>query len=136
MTQTSSRESFTHVAPVEGRLLFTFGDITSTIEGYFILRYRAFNIHSNLPGEPVPIIAECYGQPFRVYSTKDFPGLAASTNLTKLVNKWGVKTNVREFGRSRGKKTTSTVTEGDAEASGSSSTGGTKRKADATEWSE
>lgn len=27
--------------------------------------------------------AECYGGPFRVYSTKEFPGLHASTDLTK-----------------------------------------------------
>ena len=30
------------------------------------------------------ITAETYGGPFRVYSTKDFPGLPASTALTKV----------------------------------------------------
>ena len=32
----------------------------------------------------IPILAECYGGPFRIYSTKEFPGLRPSTELTKV----------------------------------------------------
>jgi hypothetical protein len=32
------------------------------------------------------VLAECYGQPFDVYSTKEFPGLEPSTELTKVNN--------------------------------------------------
>lgn len=55
-------------------------------EGNFILRYRVFDIFSrpyNYHGD-LAIQAECYGGLFRVYSTKEFPGLQASTELTKV----------------------------------------------------
>lgn len=56
------------------------------IEGTFILRYRVFDIFSrpfNRTND-LAITAECYGDTFRVYSTKEFPGLQASTELTKV----------------------------------------------------
>ena len=54
------------------------------IEGTFILRYRVFNIYAKAEGIDIPILAECYGGPFRIYSTKEFPGLRPSTDLTKV----------------------------------------------------
>lgn len=55
------------------------------IEGSFILRYRVFNLFSQVEGAvDIPILAECYGGPFRIYSTKEFPGLRPSTDLTKV----------------------------------------------------
>jgi hypothetical protein len=55
------------------------------IEGTFILRYRVFDIFSQSYGiSDLVIQAECYGGTFRVYSTKEFPGLQASTELTKV----------------------------------------------------
>jgi len=62
-------------------------DIAVTVEGRFFLRYRAFNILGTAlseTGVPIPILAECFGVPFTVYSTNDFPGLHASTELTKV----------------------------------------------------
>ena len=32
----------------------------------------------------IPILAECYGGRFRVYESRDFPGLPPSTDLTKV----------------------------------------------------
>ncbi|TFY62641.1 hypothetical protein EVG20_g6625 [Dentipellis fragilis] len=52
-----------------------------------------------------PVWAECYGGPFRVYSTKEFPGLRASTDLTKHLSYFGVRLNLRETERKRRKKT-------------------------------
>lgn len=55
------------------------------IEGTFILRYRVFDIFSKgYHSSELAVQAECYGGPFRVYSTKEFPGLHASTDLTKV----------------------------------------------------
>lgn len=56
------------------------------MEGNFILRYRCFDLFSKVSGtDPeTPVWAECYGGQFRVYSTKEFPGLRASTDLTKV----------------------------------------------------
>jgi hypothetical protein len=60
-------------------------DLAVKIEGSFILRYRAFDIFSRPLGQDnLTIQAECYGDQFRVYSTKEFPGLQASTELTKV----------------------------------------------------
>lgn len=62
-----------------------FQDLSVQLEGEFILRYRAFEIYSRSDAnEEIPVIAQCYGGPFRVYSTKDFPGLRPSTDLTKV----------------------------------------------------
>lgn len=54
-------------------------------EGTFILRYRVFNIFGKVQGKAeIPVLAECYGGTFRIYSTKEFPGLRPSTDLTKV----------------------------------------------------
>lgn len=54
-------------------------------DGEYFLRYRAFNILYRVSDNPpFPVVAECFGGPFKVYSTKDFPGLRASTDLTKV----------------------------------------------------
>ena len=60
-------------------------DLAVRGEGTFLLRYRVFDIWSAAAGpDQHPILAECYGRPFRVYSTWDFPGYQASTALTKV----------------------------------------------------
>ncbi|TFK75747.1 hypothetical protein BDN72DRAFT_867976 [Pluteus cervinus] len=83
-------------------LLFVFSDLAVKIEGNFILRYRVFDIFSKpSPTANLPIQAECYGGTFRVYSTKEFPGLQASTELTKQLAMWGVRLNIRETERRR-----------------------------------
>lgn len=53
-------------------------------EGTFVLRYRAATVYSQ-GGTSLqsPILAECFGKPFRIYATKEFPGLSPSTELTK-----------------------------------------------------
>jgi hypothetical protein len=62
-----------------------FQDLAVKIEGTFILRYRVFDIFSKgYNADELAVQAECYGGPFRVYSTKEFPGLQASTDLTKV----------------------------------------------------
>lgn len=64
-------------------------DLAVKIEGTFILRYRVFDLFSKASGSrDLTVQAECYGGTFRVYSTKEFPGLQASTELTKVGNKF------------------------------------------------
>jgi hypothetical protein len=85
-------------------IVFAFPDLSVKLEGEFILRYRAFEIYSRPDTtEDIPVIAQCYGGTFRVYSTKDFPGLRPSTDLTKTLARWGVRLNVRETERKRRK---------------------------------
>jgi len=62
-------------------------DLAVKVEGAFVLRYRVFDLFSRSYDQNTSeaiIGAETYGGPFRVYSTKDFPGLRASTELTKV----------------------------------------------------
>jgi len=88
-------------------LIFVFADLAVKIEGTFILRYRIFDIFSKVQGSSDLVVqAECYGGPFRVYSTKEFPGLQASTELTKQLARWGVRLNIRETERRRRKRRT------------------------------
>jgi len=54
-------------------------------EGVFVLRYRMFDLFSAAGGERASTLAELYGGPFKVYSTRDFPGLEPSTDLTKVL---------------------------------------------------
>jgi hypothetical protein len=55
------------------------------LEGWFLFRYRVFDLFSISDGSQ-PILAECWGRPFRIYATKQFPGLEPSTELTKVAN--------------------------------------------------
>ncbi|KII86947.1 hypothetical protein PLICRDRAFT_43634 [Plicaturopsis crispa FD-325 SS-3] len=83
-------------------LLFVFADLAAKTEGNFILRYRVFDIFlgtQNSTNGSGPMLAECYGGRFTVYSTKDFPGLPPSTELTKQLSRFGVRLHVREVGR-------------------------------------
>ncbi|KAI9062472.1 hypothetical protein FKP32DRAFT_791980 [Trametes sanguinea] len=102
-------ETFTDASIVEymGRpaAVFVFYDVAVKLEGSFVPRYRVFNVASM--GETLrraPILAECYGGQFHIYSTKDFPGLQASTELTKHLGRWGVRVNIRESPRKRRRK--------------------------------
>ena len=64
-----------------------FQDLAVKTEGQFFLRYRYFDIFSRTSGHgDLPIQAECFGGPFRIYSTKEFPGLRPSTELTKVAS--------------------------------------------------
>lgn len=96
-----------NVVDYQGRkaLVFVFPDLAVKAEGHFILRYRVFDLYSKARSGPsdskIGMQAECYGGPFRVYSTKEFPGLNASTELTKHLARWGVRLNIRETERRR-----------------------------------
>ncbi|EED85171.1 predicted protein [Postia placenta Mad-698-R] len=65
-------------------LAFVFSDLAVRAEGSFFMRYRVFDIMSAVTGGTQhPALAEAFGGTFQVYSTKNFPGLQASTDLTK-----------------------------------------------------
>ncbi|KJA28986.1 hypothetical protein HYPSUDRAFT_128126 [Hypholoma sublateritium FD-334 SS-4] len=86
-------------------LIFVFGDLAVRREGVFILRYRAFDIYSNVPDSPhKPVLSELYGGPFKVYSTREFPGLEPSTELTRTLSKYGVRVTLRDAERKSKKR--------------------------------
>lgn len=87
--------------------MFVFADISVKVEGTYLLRYRAFDIFAQAHGtNGHPVLAECYGGTFKVYSTKDFPGLHASTDLTKHLSCRNVRVASRENERERKRRRT------------------------------
>ncbi|KAG8913706.1 hypothetical protein FRC00_001776 [Tulasnella sp. 408] len=115
----------THILDLTGQpaIIFVFADLSVRLEGVFALRYRIFDLVSRVEGsDAIPVAAELYGGIFTVYSTKEFPGLQASTPLTKVseftldqsnlanihatitgvhLSRWGVRVNLREGERKR-----------------------------------
>ncbi|KAG8948330.1 hypothetical protein FRC04_009826 [Tulasnella sp. 424] len=94
----------THILDLTGQpaIIFVFADLSVRLEGVFALRYRIFDLVSRVEGsDAIPVAAELYGGIFTVYSTKEFPGLQASTPLTKHLSRWGVRVNLREGERKR-----------------------------------
>jgi hypothetical protein len=59
-------------------------DIAVKLEGTYLLHYRVVNLTDIAGVGYTNTIAECYGCPFEVYTTKDFPGLGPSTTLTNV----------------------------------------------------
>ncbi|KAI0301486.1 velvet factor-domain-containing protein [Russula brevipes] len=106
-------------------LMFVFADLAVKAEGNFILRYRCFDLFSRVTSSDgqTPVWAECYGGPFRVYSTKEFPGLRASTDLTKHLSYFGVRLNLRETERKRRKKIDDPLQSASAVGAGAGSAG-------------
>ncbi|OSX65887.1 hypothetical protein POSPLADRAFT_1130755 [Postia placenta MAD-698-R-SB12] len=85
-------------------LMFIFSDLAVRSEGTYMLRYSAYDIFSHVRHtQGHPALAQCFGGPFHIYSTKDFPGLHASTDLTKHLSFYGMRLHAREHQR-EGKK--------------------------------
>lgn len=106
MTQALVGATFIQPAVVDYQgskaIVFAFADLAVKIEGSFILRYRVFDIYARTySSNDLAITAETYGGNFRVYSTKEFPGLSASTELTKHLARWGLRLNIRDSERRR-----------------------------------
>ncbi|KAH9893495.1 velvet factor-domain-containing protein [Cubamyces lactineus] len=128
-TQALAGATFTTAAVIDQdqkpTAMFVLSDLAVQIEGTFVLRYRIFNILSNRAVPPYkPVLAACYGGPFKIYSTKDFPGLLASTPLTKRLAVRGIQVNLRETPRKRRKPGELSSHRGDRDGSGGKDTGG------------
>ncbi|KAH8831696.1 velvet factor [Flagelloscypha sp. PMI_526] len=99
-----------YVIPYQGKkaMLFTFGDIAIQKEGTFYPIYRAFDI-TNQQDDIAPVTACCRGGEFQVFSTKDFPRLQGSTQLTRDLSDAGAPVHVRhENAHRRRSRTNST----------------------------
>ncbi|RPD63629.1 hypothetical protein L227DRAFT_542529 [Lentinus tigrinus ALCF2SS1-6] len=101
-------------------LLFVFSaspsDLAVQQEGTFTLRYCIFDIFSKTTvdgglSHRAPVLASCFGGVFKVWSTKTFPGLPSSTELTKRLSLLGAPVNIRsadhKIGKGRKKRKTS-----------------------------
>jgi hypothetical protein len=87
-------------------------DVRSTADTTYRLRFSFCSVGMpNTSGEPgtsdpqkvnvgkTPILAQCFSEPFQVYSAKKFPGVCESTSLSKCFAHQGIKIPIRKEGQ-------------------------------------
>ncbi|KAJ7760983.1 velvet factor [Mycena metata] len=85
-------------------LVFPFTDLSSKAIGNFFLGYKFFDV-LQLGGQAVGSVqAQCWGNSFRVYSSRDTPPMNPSTALTKSLADAGIRVHQRNQKREPGKR--------------------------------
>ncbi|KAJ5513041.1 hypothetical protein N7463_002593 [Penicillium fimorum] len=85
---------------------FIFVDLSVRSAGLYRLQFRLMNWGSvEDTGQSMPILAEVWSDPFRVYPAKDFPGMRDSSILAEGLKELGfVELKTRGHGKGKGKK--------------------------------
>ncbi|KAF9890874.1 hypothetical protein FE257_005450 [Aspergillus nanangensis] len=86
---------------------FIFSDLSVRTAGLYRLQFRLMN-WGNVEdtGVSMPILAEAWSEPFRVYPAKDFPGMRDSSLLTEGLKELGfVELKTRGKGKGKGRRT-------------------------------
>ncbi|KAJ5319238.1 uncharacterized protein N7506_011942 [Penicillium brevicompactum] len=85
---------------------FIFADLSIRSAGLYRLQFRLMNWGSvEDTGQSMPILAEAWSDPFRVYPAKDFPGMQNSSILAEGLKELGfVELKTRGHGKGKGKK--------------------------------
>lgn len=82
---------------------FVFADLSVRTAGKYRLKFRLMDWGlAAESGAPQPILAECFSEPFRVYSSKDFPGMGPSSPLTWNLRKMGMMELKPRDGKGKG----------------------------------
>ncbi|KAJ5482352.1 Velvet factor [Penicillium sp. IBT 31633x] len=87
-------------------IFFIFADLSIRSAGLYRLQFRLMNWGSvEDTGQSMPILAEAWSDPFRVYPAKDFPGMRDSSLLAEGLKELGfVELKTRGNGKGKGKK--------------------------------
>ncbi|KAF3394164.1 Sexual development regulator velC [Penicillium rolfsii] len=85
---------------------FIFADLSIRSAGLYRLQFRLMNWGSvEDTGQSMPILAEAWSNPFRVYAAKDFPGMRDSSILAEGLKELGfVELKTRGNGKGKGRK--------------------------------
>ncbi|KAJ6010612.1 Velvet factor [Penicillium sp. IBT 35674x] len=85
---------------------FIFADLSIRTAGLYRLQFRLMNWGSvEDTGQSMPILAEAWSDPFRVYAAKDFPGMRDSSILAEGLKELGfVELKTRGNGKGKGRK--------------------------------
>ena len=77
---------------------FCFPDLSCRTNGRYRLRFVLMRIEANEaePGGYTPILTQITSDVFTVYTAKDFPGMRASTALTKALKRQGCAISVKK----------------------------------------
>ncbi|OKL58835.1 hypothetical protein UA08_05898 [Talaromyces atroroseus] len=82
---------------------FAFPDLSVRAAGTYRLRFRLMDWGITAEtGTAQPILAEVFSEPFRVYTSKDFPGMRGSSTLTWNLRKMGMMELKPREGRGKG----------------------------------
>jgi hypothetical protein len=85
---------------------FIFPDLSIRSAGVYRLQFRLMNwglVEDT--GQSMPILAEVWSNPFRVYPAKDFPGMRDSSPLTEALKELGfVELKTRGKGKGKGRR--------------------------------
>jgi Velvet factor len=82
---------------------FVFPDLSVRAAGTYRLRFRLMDWGITAEtGKAQPILAETFSEPFRVYTSKDFPGMRGSSTLTWNLRKMGMLDLKPREGRGNG----------------------------------
>ncbi|KAJ5911189.1 Velvet factor [Penicillium subrubescens] len=113
----SSEDTHTHTHPPSQSLrnasklnqpatFFIFADLSIRSAGLYRLQFRLMNWGSvEDTGQSMPILAEAWSDPFRVYAAKDFPGMRDSSILAEGLKELGfVELKTRGNGKGKGRK--------------------------------
>ncbi|KKK19209.1 hypothetical protein P175DRAFT_0489354 [Aspergillus ochraceoroseus IBT 24754] len=116
----SSDEYMTDTRPIRGSQFrspssakppasfFIFSDLSVRTAGLYRLQFRLMNWGTVADtGQSVPILAEAWSEPFRVYPAKDFPGMRDSSLLTERLKELGfVELKTRGKNKGKGRRVT------------------------------
>lgn len=85
---------------------FIFADLSIRSAGLYRLQFRLMNWGSvEDTGQSMPILAEAWSDPFRVFAAKDFPGMRDSSILAEGLKEMGfVELKTRGNGKGKGRK--------------------------------
>ena len=85
---------------------FIFSDLSVRTAGLYRFQFRLMNWgHVEDTGQSMPILAEAWSEPFRVYPAKDFPGMRDSSALTEGLKEMGfVELKTRGKGKGKGRR--------------------------------
>ncbi|KAF7585428.1 hypothetical protein BBP40_010956 [Aspergillus hancockii] len=85
---------------------FIFSDLSVRTAGVYRLQFRLMNWgHVEDMGQPMPILAEAWSEPFCVYPAKDFPGMRDSSPLAVGLKELGfVELKTRGKNKGKGRK--------------------------------
>ncbi|RAL04095.1 velvet factor family protein [Aspergillus ibericus CBS 121593] len=85
---------------------FIFSDLSVRTAGLYRLQFRLMNwglVEDT--GQSMPVLAEAWSDPFRVYPAKDFPGMRDSSRLTEGLKELGfVELKTRGKGKGKGRR--------------------------------
>lgn len=92
-----------HPARPPPATFFVFADLSVRTAGVYRLKFRLLDWGlAQETGTPSPILAEVFSDPFRVYSSKEFPGMRASSTLTWNLRRMGMTELKPRAGKGKG----------------------------------